>query len=297
LEIRNLKTFVKVCEVLSFQKAAKILNYAQSTVSTQIQTLEQELGTRLFDRLGRQILLTQAGEKLLDYARKLLDLETEACAAISDESELGGSLVIRVPESLATNRLGPVIAGFHKAHPKVRLEFITCAVTSLKKDLRKGFVDLAFLITNTIISKDLKVEALAMAPLVLVAGPGHPLAQKKGCINLKQLKGHTLVLTRVDCSYRYFLEEPLRKTPGPDCPIIEMQSIAGAKKCLAQNIGISLMPLESIKRELKTKELMQLDWELGTMETAVLMIWHQEKWISPALKNFMEICRKEIKSV
>jgi DNA-binding transcriptional LysR family regulator len=93
------------------------------------------------------------------------------------------------------------------------------------------------------------------------------------------------------------LEEPLRKTPGPDCPIIEMQSIAGAKKCLAQNIGISLMPLESIKRELKTKELMQLDWELGTMETAVLMIWHQEKWISPALKNFMEICRKEIKSV
>ena len=293
MEIRNLKTFATVCEVQSFQKASQILNYAQSTVSTQIQALEQELGARLFDRLGRRILITEAGEKLLDYARKLLDLEQEAYAALSDESELKGSLVIRVPESLVTNRLGPVIARFHKAHPKVRLEFITCAVMSLKRDLRKGFVDLAFLITNTIVTKDLKVQALAMEPLVLVAGPGHPLAQKKG-ISLKQLKGLPLVLTKVDCSYRYFLEEPLRKTPGPECPVLEMQSIAGAKKCLAQDVGLSLMPLASVSAELKTGELVQLDWELGTLETAVLMIWHQEKWLSPALKSFMEMCRQEI---
>ena len=78
MELRQLKTFRTVATLLHFNRAAELLNMAQSTVSAQIQVLEEELGTRLFERMNRRIVLTPAGERLLRYAGKLLDLEEEA---------------------------------------------------------------------------------------------------------------------------------------------------------------------------------------------------------------------------
>ena len=84
MEIRHLKTFLGVAKALSFNKAAEHLNYAQSSVSAQIQALEEELGVQLFDRLGRRILLTEAGIRLLDYAEKILQLVDETRAELAD---------------------------------------------------------------------------------------------------------------------------------------------------------------------------------------------------------------------
>ena len=84
MEIRHLKTFLGVANALSFNKAAEHLNYAQSSVSAQIQALEEELGVQLFDRLGRRILLTEAGVRLLDYAEKILQLADETRAELAD---------------------------------------------------------------------------------------------------------------------------------------------------------------------------------------------------------------------
>ena len=92
MEIRHLKTFLGVAKVLSFNKAAEHLNYAQSSVSAQIQALEEELGVQLFDRLGRRILLTEAGLKLLNYAEKMVQLVDETRAELTSEKEPQGSL-------------------------------------------------------------------------------------------------------------------------------------------------------------------------------------------------------------
>ena len=85
MEIRLLKTFLTVAGLLSFNKAAERLNYAQSSISAQIQALETQLGVRLFDRLGRRILLTEAGEQLIPYAEKIIDLADET------QAEIGGA--------------------------------------------------------------------------------------------------------------------------------------------------------------------------------------------------------------
>jgi DNA-binding transcriptional LysR family regulator len=82
MELRELKTFQKVAILLSFDRAAEVLHYAQSTVSAQIKALEDELGVPLFDRLGRQIVLTDAGEKLLKYSRRLLAIHEETYAEV-----------------------------------------------------------------------------------------------------------------------------------------------------------------------------------------------------------------------
>jgi len=102
MELRELKTFQKVATLLSFNRAAEVLHYAQSTVSAQIKALEDELGLPLFDRLGKQIVLTDAGEKLLKYSRRLLAFHEETYAEIKGQQELRGSLTIRIPQTVAT---------------------------------------------------------------------------------------------------------------------------------------------------------------------------------------------------
>src|SRR5688572_33360569 len=98
VELRQLETFRAVATGLSFTRAAAALGYAQSSVTAQIQALEAELGARLFDRLGRRIALTDAGERLLEYADRLLTLAAEARAALVDGAEPAGTLTVGAPE-------------------------------------------------------------------------------------------------------------------------------------------------------------------------------------------------------
>lgn len=98
MEIRQLRSFQTVANLLSFNKAADRLNYAQFSISAQIQALEEELGVQLFDRLGRRVRLTEAGTQLLEYANKILDLVNESHSEMAGAKEPLGSLTIRIPE-------------------------------------------------------------------------------------------------------------------------------------------------------------------------------------------------------
>ena len=101
MDIRQLETFVAVASHLNFTRAAEELNLAQSSVSAQIRVLEQDLGVKLFDRLGRRVLLTDAGERLYGYARRMGEMTRESRAELKGEEDVEGSLRVRVPESLA----------------------------------------------------------------------------------------------------------------------------------------------------------------------------------------------------
>ncbi len=293
MELRNLKTFHTVARLLSFNRAAQELHYAQSTVSAQIQALEEELGVRLFDRLGRGILLTEAGEGLLGYAQKMLDLDEAARAELSEDAVASGSLTIRVPDSLCAYHLPRVIQSFHALHPEVRLNLINCTHDGLYKDLRKGVTDLAFLLTDTISALDLKVEALGVLPLALVASPAHPLAAQPR-VGIADLAGQTLLLSKVDCSYRRLLEADLRREEIEPQAIFDFNSIAAIKRCLIRGLGVSVLPLVAVQEDIPPGRLKILPWRQNDLEVACLMIWHQRRWLSPALMAFMEVVRREL---
>src|SRR5688500_4041002 len=107
MDLRQLNTFCTVAHALSFSRAATSLNYVQSSVTAQIQTLEDDLGVQLFDRMGKRVALTDAGKRLLLYAEKILRLAEEARSAVKTDEEPGGTVVVSAPESLCTYRLGP----------------------------------------------------------------------------------------------------------------------------------------------------------------------------------------------
>ena len=294
MEIRQLRAFKSVATLRSFHKTARHLNYAQSSISAQIQALEAELKVQLFDRMGKRIQLTEAGERLLQYARKVLDLTDEIGSEFAQTREPKGSLTIRIPESFGVHLLPPVIRQYHERYPQVMLNFTVCAQEELQKDLRKGLTDLAFLYASAIHASDLSFDVLGFESLVLVASPEHSLASKQVVFS-KDLGAETLLLSRVDCSYRSLLEKILAEKGIHPKNTMIFHSVETLKHCARLGVGITLLPETAVKEEISQKRLVVLPWEEGKPETAIMMIWYQERWLSPSLKAFMETARKMLK--
>jgi DNA-binding transcriptional LysR family regulator len=291
MEIRQLRSFRTVANLLSFNKAAVKLHYSQSNISAQIQALEEELGVQLFDRLGRRVQLTETGVQLLQYANKIMDLVEETHAEVTGGKEPRGSLSIRIPETFGTHRLPPVVKEFHSRFPKVQLNFITCAHEGLEKDLRKGLIDLAFLLAESIQTADLAAETVGFESVAIIAGPDHPLAKKR-IVHTRDLTGETILLSKVDCSYRKIFEQILEQEEIHAYNRLEFHSVEAIKRSIMAGVGITVLPEIAVAEEVAQKRLVILPWSEGKIDVATLMIWYRDRWISPTMKAFMEVTKK-----
>ncbi len=293
MEFRQLKTFRTVATLLSFNRAAEALNYAQSTISAQIKALEEDLDVKLFDRLGKRVILTEAGERLSEYARKMLDIEAETLADVKGRTQSQGSLTIRVPQSVGNNYLPEVLAEYRRRFPGVSLSFHTCAFHSLEHELQTGVTDLAFLLAESINSANLEAEPLSFERLLMVSNVGHPLA-KKSKVSIEELAGEPIFLAKADCGYRMVFEQMLTEAKVGPQTLLEFNSVEMLKACLVRSSGVTMIPEITVRAEIDRGELSILQWEDPHMETAILMIWHKAKWLSPSLRAFMDISRAVI---
>ena len=293
MNLQQLKTFRTAATLMNFNQAARQLNYAQSSVSAQIKTLEAEVGRPLFKRYGKKIELTAAGEKMLKYAHKMLSIEAEALAEINEKKEAPGLLTLRMPQTIATYYLPSVLKDFIYRFPHIHLDVSSCAFHSLAHELSIGTVDLAFLLTDTINRADLDVELLKIEKLGLVSSPEHPLAGKNK-VTYKDIQGRPLFLPKADCGYRMAFEQAMTVNTVKPSPLIELNSIEAIKKAVIMGMGLTIIPLISVERELAQKKLVSLAWK-EDMETGVLMIWHKNKWFSKALTALMDVFRKALR--
>mgnify|MGYP001546097804 CR=1 FL=1 len=197
MELRWLKTFLAVARLLNFTQAAQELNLAQSSVSAQIRDLEDHLGVKLFDRLGRTVKLTEAGMRLKEHARRMLEMTEAVRCEVAGGHGGQGSLTIRVPETLAVHFLPEIVARFHAEHPNVQLNLINCDDMTLPEELRSGRIDLAFLLTAIVKRHDVTVEFLRTEPLALALPPSHPFAELDS-ISPSDLHGQTVLMCRTD---------------------------------------------------------------------------------------------------
>ena len=291
MEFRQLRSFCSVAKLMSFHKAAEQLHYAQSSISAQIRALEEELNVQLFDRLGRRIVLTEAGKSLLHYAEKILDLADETASEIAGAKEPRGSLTVRVPESFGTYRLPPVIKRFRDRYPKVSLNLTTCTHEGLPADLRKGVTDLAFLMAEDFHSPDLDMEVLGFESAMLVAAPDHPLAGKP-IVRTEDLAGESILLSKVDCSYRKSFERILNEKGGGFDTGLVFHCVSALKRCVMEGIGVTILPEIAVEADISLGRLSPLAWEEGRLEIAVMMIWYAERRLSPTLKAFMDTTRE-----
>lgn len=276
MELRRLRYFLAVAEKLSFTRAADQLRVTQPTLSHQIKALEEEIGTTLFDRVGRKIYLTPSGEALREYARQALNAITSATTAISELEGLAhGTLAIGVFESFSGSLLPPLLAEFSRLYPGVHVTVHQLPSGQLEEELDKGNLDLGIAYsppaTNHVVAEKLFDE-----PLVLVVGAGHPLARKKK-IHMTALNGEPLMLLTVDFPSRRLLNERFATVGVKPRIVLEINSVHAAiatvsRMALAtiftERIAKTVPGLHCIKLEPPIMRTVAMFWRRGGYRTA-----------------------------
>lgn len=291
MELRQLKTFTAIAHLGSFSKAARKTGYAQSTITGQIQQLEQELGTHLFERLPHHIILTDQGQKLLPYAEQILELTQTARESIVNETSLSGTVTIGTMESVGITRLTSVLKEFHIRYPHVDLRLQFGSWDLLYQALREGRIDVAFLLGQNIQDASCTVRILFDEPMYLLAAPQHPFALRN-TVQISDLSGQTLILAEKGCSYRTAFENTLAQYHVLPAQVLEVESIFAIKKLVASNLGITYMPAMAVQDELQAQSLIRLPWGGPDYHIKTLMIHKTNKWIFPALKAFFELIQE-----
>lgn len=217
MEIRTLNTFVRIVETGNFSKAAEQLGYSQSAVTMQIKQLEGELQTLLFERIGKQVRLTQAGERLLPHALEVLEALQNAENIARAPESLTGPLRIGTSESFVISVLPPVFAEYQKLCPGVEVSVQTALVADLFQKLRQNEVDLIYFLDERVYFPDWVKVFEREENLYFVASAKSPLAGQKK-ISIPRLLQEPLYLTEKGVSYRYAMEQALAARDLPCIP-------------------------------------------------------------------------------
>lgn len=291
MELLQLRVFSAVARERSFTRAAELLGYAQSSVSGQIRALEEELGTKLFERLGRQVALTKDGERLLAYAERLLTLAEEARETVSGSATPRGTLVIGAPESLCIHRLPALLQEYRRRYPEVEVVLKPGACADLRAGLRRGTVDVAFLLDRTLTLPDLVAEPLCPEPMALVAPAGHPLASRDR-VTPADLNDACLLLTEKGGCYRVTFEQTLAEAGAQPGSVLEFGSVEVIKKCVASGLGLTMLPRMAVEAELNRGQLVELRWSAPEQGISTQVVRHRGKWLSPALSALLSLARE-----
>ena len=295
MELRQLKTFRTVATLRSFNRAAVLLDYAQSTVSEQIKALETDLDVRLFKRAGRRVTLTDAGEILLLYSQKILNLEEEIRTEVDNSEEVHGSLSIRIPETVSTYYLPVAFKKFHQRFPKVSFNLINCSYFGLLEEFRSGIINLAFLISDNFKATGIETEKLFSLPLAIVVSPSHPLTTKEK-IDLHDVTKETLLVPSADCSYVMMLEKMLTEEKVRLSTVLHFNCIEAIKQFVMAGAGLTVLPQIAVEQEIAAGRLVELSWLGGPIYADLLMIWQKNKWLPPILEEFIKITRETLVS-
>ena len=181
LDLELLRSFVSVVDAGGFTRAGERVHRTQSTVSQQIKRLEDDIGQPLLKRSGKDVTPTEAGERLLSYARRLLALAEEARDVMTRPGGHEGAVRLGVPEDFAAYRLAKLLAAFSRSHPALRLDVRADQSTYLKRDLERGDLDLA------LFKRDAGEKGgIAVWPerVYWVTSKSHPVQAKAGSVPL-----------------------------------------------------------------------------------------------------------------
>jgi DNA-binding transcriptional LysR family regulator len=293
MELRQLNTFRTVASTLNFSRAAEVLGYVPSNITMQIKALEDELGVRLFDRLGKQLVLTTAGKRFLTHIQSVLDKLDEARSAVHDSDNLSGTLTVSANEVICAYRLPVVFRLFRSRFPGVRLIFRSVPNQELKQTLFEGTADVVFMLDEPIRSSGLTVEPLVEETFRLFAAPDHPLAQRTE-LELEDFHGEVFLTNEKGCPYRTMFDRSFEKEGIDSITYLEFQSAEAIKQCAISGIGIAFLPEIVAEAEVERGELVALPWQIPDLHVYTQMSWHKDKWLSPIILSFIEAAREVI---
>mgnify|MGYP002401528473 CR=1 FL=1 len=279
------QTFREVAVRQSFTRAAEQLGYAQSSVTTQIQKLEKEFGVQLFERYGRGLRLTSAGEELLKTVTQMLELHQQAKEKLARQG--GGSLTIGTIDSLAAYYLPPFVQRIRQSYPELNIRLQPDREDRIVHRVKEGELDFGLMLVGEPTDPALEWTEIREEPLVLVSAPDHPLARLDR-VDLRRLGGEEWIMTEETCNYRIMLEKLLRAEGIPYRISLEIGNPEAVKGCVAAGGGIAILPRLAADAELGRGELAALPFSHPDLRLSLQACMHPRKWVSHAMRAFLD---------
>jgi DNA-binding transcriptional LysR family regulator len=287
MELYSLQVFLTVATEKSFSRAAEKLLRTQPAVSLSLQRLEQELGEKLIDRSGKDLILTDAGRTVLDYARRFQSLQQElenSLAELRDNS--AGCLIIGANES-TTLYLLRLIERYRELYPKVKVQIRRSLSSKIPNELLDGNLELG-VISYDPADERLKSKIIFTDALAFVVAPQHRLASRK-TVSIIELGAENFIAHNVLSPYR---EVVLREFQGHRVPLhmnVEMPTIESIRKLVQSNFGVAFLPRMCVEQEIEQKMLCEVRVKEIHVERKIRLVYPTRRALSHAAKAFLEV--------
>lgn len=286
MEIRHFLSFKTIVDQGSFVRAAKVLNYAQSSITSHIQAIEDYYGQPVFDRIGKKVVINSFGSLVYQHAVSLLASYDDICKLKNELSEPSGTLCIGAPESTLIYRLSPILRQYKSMYPKVEVIMQNSICHHMRKTLKNGQLDLAILLENEVSDPDLIFKPLFEEPMSTVMPKEYPADE------LVETGRHAVLYTEQGCSYRTLFQGILAERGIKTDNIIETASVEVIKQYVLCDIGISFLPDIVVKKEIESGNIKNIPWSSDD-PIMVRIAYHKDKWISPAMSEFIRLVESE----
>jgi DNA-binding transcriptional LysR family regulator len=292
MEIRQLKAFLAIAEAKTFTAGARLVNVTQAAISMQIRQLEDEVGLQLFTRTPRRVILTEAGEYLLDRARKIL---REHDSALAEIAELGGVEHGRLrigsaSAEFATQQLPHILQRIREKFPNAELAVSSGTSQTLVEKIMHGDIDIAFVslpVDNSSITTDL----LFSDEIVAIAHPEHPRANEK-FISAAALAGENLILGERGGNTRRLIDDFFNAANVRPNIVMELSRQEAINQMVENNLGVGTAGAKTIADEIREGRLVswliegaEINWELGLARL-------RGGYFSPIAKEFVGLCKE-----
>jgi len=269
MNLTALQIFKSVVEQGGVNKAAAKLHRVPSNVTTRIKQLEEQLGAKLFLRIGRRLALSAEGKLLLPLAEQLLRLSSEAEAALRNEKPRG-TLRIGALESTAASRLPPVLSRYHQLYPDVQIELVTGTSGALVSRVHKEEVEAAF-VAEPFNANGLEIQTAFVEELVLITPKSFGQVR-----SAKDIGNRTVIAFSAGCSYRQRLETWLGASKVLPDRVMEFQSYHAIIACVAAGSGLAVVPRAVLELTRADRNVAMTALPARIAKTRTQLVWRRE---------------------
>jgi len=298
MELHHLKLFNTLATELSFSKTANLLYISQPAVSIQIKKLEDELGLKLFDRSGKNLHLTGHGKLLYEYTKKIFLILDEAETVFTNQSsKIKGFVEIAASNTPGTYILPKILGEFKELYPEVVTNLHVGNTYEVEKLALENRVDFAVNGGEMTYSSYLIVEKLMEDNVILVASPKDRFAQCEYINECEDLEGAKFIAHGKNSNLYALVESIIDDLDIPVNIYMTLGHIDAIKQAVIAGVGISAMPISSVKMELEMGILKQLKVKGKKWSYPYNLIYHKRRQISPAAKKMMELLIERMKDM
>lgn len=288
MNINQLKIFYLAAKYGSLSNAAEVLYITQPAVTKGIQRLQDFYDLKFFNRFGKKLVLTDAGEVLYRIAESIFEMEAQAEETLRDfQQRKKGFIRIHASESFGAYYLPSILNRFSKAHPQIRVameilptDLIVDKTVTLNNDL--GFISYAVEHKKLIMREVLEDRYMVIAPA------GHPLTQKDR-VEAADLEGQAMILHEKNSAPRIATENFLKKQAINVSVPLELSNNEAIKRAVEQGIGIAVITRRVANEEIQTGTLKAIPFADPTLTRKFYMIHHKDKYLSKTLLNLIEL--------